>query len=97
MFAISQRALGTREIIVINHTQCGLLGFDDEAFRADIQAETGQQVQWQPHTLGDLDSDLRRAIAFLRGSPALAHTESVRGFVFDVADGSLREVRPEGG
>jgi len=95
--AISQRALGTREIMVINHTQCGLLGFDDEGFRAEIQAETGEQVQWQPHTLGDLDTDLRRAIAFLRSSPALALTESVRGFVFDVADGTLREVHPEGG
>ena len=92
--AISQRRLGTREIVLIHHTRCGLLGFDDAGFKAEIRAETGAEAHWEPHTLTDLDEDLRNAIASLTDNPLLPQTTSVRGFVFDVDGGSLREVAP---
>jgi carbonic anhydrase len=90
--AISQRRLGTREIVLIHHTQCGLIEFPDDEFKADIQAETGIEPPWESQTITDLDTDLRRAVADVRADPVLSHGDEVRGFVYDVATGELREV-----
>jgi carbonic anhydrase len=94
--AISQRHLGTREIILIAHTQCGLIDFRDEEFKDEIRAETGVEPPWAPQSLSDLDEDLRTAIAGLQDNPVLPATDAVRGFVYDVATGVLREVGPAG-
>ncbi|HEX3588910.1 MAG TPA: carbonic anhydrase [Pseudonocardiaceae bacterium] len=90
--AISQRLLGTTEIILIHHTDCGMLTFSDDAFRADIQAETGIRPSWAAEAFGDLDADVRQSIARVKASPFVPHRDSVRGFVFDVATGKLNEV-----
>jgi carbonic anhydrase len=90
--AISQRLLGTREIILIHHTDCGMLTFTDDAFKADIQAETGIKPPWSAEAFPDLDADVRQSIARIKASPFIPHTDQVRGFVFDVATGKLNEV-----
>ncbi|WP_028707423.1 beta-class carbonic anhydrase [Propionicicella superfundia] len=90
--AISQRLLGTTEIILIHHTDCGMLTFTDDAFKAQIQADTGIKPPWSAEAFGDLDEDVRQSIARITASPFLLHTDAVRGFVFDVATGALREV-----
>lgn len=90
--AISQRLLGTREIILIHHTDCGMLTFTDDGFKADIQAETGIKPEWAAEAFEDLDTDVRQSIARIAASPFVPHTDQVRGFVFDVATGLLREV-----
>jgi carbonic anhydrase len=90
--AISQRLLGTREIVVIHHSECGLLGFDDDAFKDRIREETGETAPWPSKSLSDLEADVRASVAELRGSPFLADTGNIRGFVAEVATGRLREV-----
>jgi len=90
--AISQRLLGTREIVLVHHTECGMLGFTDEDFRAAIQADTGIRPPWAPEAFSDLHGDVRQSIARIKASPFLPHTDAVRGFVFDVATGQLSEV-----
>ena len=90
--AISQRLLGTREIILIHHTDCGMLTFTDDQFKADIQAETGIKPAWSAESFPDLDADVRQSIARIKASPFIPHTDQVRGFVFDVATGKLNEV-----
>jgi carbonic anhydrase len=90
--AISQRLLGTTEIILVHHTDCGMLTFTDDAFRASIEAETGIKPPWAAEAFGDLDASLRQSMARIRASPFLPHTDAVRGFVFDVGTGRLREV-----
>ena len=90
--AISQRLLGTEEIILIHHTDCGMLTFSGEEFLQAIQRETGIKPAWAVETFSDLDEDVRQSIARIRASPFIPHTESVRGFVYDVHDGTLREV-----
>jgi carbonic anhydrase len=90
--AISQRLLGTREIILIHHTDCGMLTFNDDEFKAGILAETGVKPQWAAESFSDLDVDVRQSMRRITGSPFVPHTDSVRGFVFDVATGRLREV-----
>jgi carbonic anhydrase len=90
--AISQRLLGTKEIILIHHTDCGMLTFNDDDFKAGIQAETGIKPAWAAESFADLDTDVRQSIARIKASPFVPHKDSVRGFVFDVATGSLREV-----
>ena len=90
--AISQRLLGTNEIILIHHTDCGMLTFTDDAFKAAIQEETGIKPEWAAEAFSDLDVDVRQSIARIKASPFIPHTDSVRGFVFDVATGVLREV-----
>ena len=90
--AISQRLLGTREIILIHHTECGMLTFTDDDFRASIQADTGIRPAWAAEAFGDLDQDVRQSINRVKASPFIPHKESVRGFVFDVGTGKLREV-----
>jgi len=90
--AISQRLLGTREIILIHHTDCGMLTFTDDAFKESIQAETGIKPPWAVEAFSDLDTDVRQSIARIRTSPFIPYTDAVRGFVFDVATGKLNEV-----
>ena len=90
--AISQRLLGTTEIILIHHTDCGMLTFTDDAFKAGIEADTGIRPPWAAEAFSDLDADVRQSIARIKASPFLPHTDSVRGFVLDVGTGKLREV-----
>ena len=90
--AISQRLLGTREIILIHHTDCGMLTFTDDDFKAAIQADTGIKPPWAAEAFGDLEGDVRQSIARIKASPFIPKTDSVRGFVFDVATGRLNEV-----
>jgi carbonic anhydrase len=91
--AISQRLLGTNEIILIHHTDCGMLTFTDDAFKAGIQEETGIKPPWSAEAFSDLDTDVRQSIARIKASPFVPHTGSVRGFVFEVETGRLREVK----
>ncbi|HEX2805483.1 MAG TPA: carbonic anhydrase [Kineosporiaceae bacterium] len=90
--AISQRLLGTREIVLIHHTDCGMLTFTDDTFKRQIQDETGIKPEWAPESFTDLDEDVRQSLARIQASPFIVHKDSVRGFVFDVATGLLREV-----
>ncbi|GIH23898.1 carbonic anhydrase [Acrocarpospora phusangensis] len=91
--AISQRLLGTREIILIHHTGCGMVTFTDEAFRESIQAEVGIKPDWAAETFPDLDADVLQSIARIKADPFIPHKDSVRGFVYEVETGRLREVK----
>ncbi len=91
--AISQRLLGTKEIILIHHTDCGMLTFSDDGFKKSIQDETGIKPEWAAESFSDLDEDIRQSIARIKQSPFIPHTDQVRGFVFDVATGLLNEVK----
>ncbi|MCX5045476.1 carbonic anhydrase [Aldersonia sp. NBC_00410] len=90
--AISQRLLGTREIILIHHTDCGMLTFTDDEFKRSIQDETGIKPAWSAESFPDVDEDVRQSIKRIAASPFITKTESLRGFVFDVATGKLNEV-----
>ena len=90
--AISQRLLGTREIMLIHHTDCGMLTFTDDGFKRSIQDETGIKPPWAVESFSDLDEDVRQSIARINASPFIPHKESVRGFVYEVETGRLREV-----
>jgi carbonic anhydrase len=90
--AISQRLLGTTEIILIHHTDCGMLTFTDDEFKRSIQDETGIKPQWAAEAFASLDEDVRQSIARIKASPFVPHTDAIRGFVFDVATGKLAEV-----
>jgi carbonic anhydrase len=90
--AISQRLLGTEEIILIHHTDCGMLTFSDEAFRRSIQDETGIKPEWAAEAFGDLDEDVRQSIARIKASPFIPRKDGIRGFVYEVETGRLREV-----
>jgi carbonic anhydrase len=94
--AISQRLLGTEEIMLIHHTGCGMLTFDDEQFRGAIEEDTGVRPGWSSETFSDLDEDVRESIARIKASPFVPNKDKVRGFVYDVSDGSLREVDADG-
>jgi carbonic anhydrase len=94
---LSQRLLGTREIILIHHTGCGLLGIADEEFADRLEAESGERPNWSAEGFTDLDQDLRKGAARLRSSPFLPHRDSIRGFVYEVENGRLREVDLEAG
>jgi carbonic anhydrase len=91
--AISQRLLGTREIILIHHTDCGMLTFTDDEFKAGIQAETGIKPPWAAEAFDDPDTDVRQSIARIKASPFIPVKDSVRGFVYEVETGRLREVK----
>jgi carbonic anhydrase len=91
--AISQRSLGTREIVIIHHTQCGMDDFDDAAFRAQLAEESGEVPDWDTPGFSDVRADVRRSIERVRSCPWLPHREDVRGFVFDVASARLEEVQ----
>ena len=90
---ISQHELGTTEIILIHHTQCGMQTFTNSEFKAKLEAETGRKPRWSSLAFTDLDADVRKAIARVKASPFLTRTSEVRGFVFEVETGNLREVR----
>jgi carbonic anhydrase len=92
--AISQRLLGTQEIILIHHTDCGMSTFSDDAFREQIRLDTGIKPPWAAEAFTDLDVDVRQSIARIQASPFIPVMSSVRGFVYDVHDGTLREVEP---
>ena len=91
--AISQRLLGTEEIILIHHTDCGMLTFTDDDFKRSVQDDTGIKPEWAAEAFSDLDEDVRQSISRIKASPFIPKTESVRGFVYDVETGRLREVR----
>ncbi|MGW1195384.1 beta-class carbonic anhydrase [Streptomyces sp. NPDC002536] len=90
---ISQRALGTRSVVLIHHTGCGLLDLTED-FRHEIEAEVGQRPAWAVEAFKDLDKDVRQSMQRVRTSPFLPHRDDVRGFVFDVTTGLLREIDP---
>ena len=90
--AISQRLLGTREIILIHHTDCGMLTFTDDAFKRSIQEETGIKPEWAAEAFNDLEEDVIQSANRIKASPFIPHTDSIRGFIFDVATGRLNEV-----
>ena len=90
--AISQRLLGTSEIILIHHTDCGMLTFTDDGFKRAIQDETGIKPAWSAEAFTDLEEDVRQSKARILASPFIPHKDAVRGFVFDVATGKLNEV-----
>jgi carbonic anhydrase len=90
--AISQRLLGTEEIILIHHTGCGMLTFSDDDFKAAIENDTGIRPPWAAEAFGDLDRDVRQSVARVKASPFIPRKDSVRGFVYEVETGRLREV-----
>jgi len=90
--SISQRLLGTEEIVLIHHTGCGMLAFSDDEFRSALEQETGIRPEWSAETFADLDAGVRQSIARIKASPFLPRTDSVRGFVYEVETGRLREV-----
>ncbi|MGA3214187.1 MAG: carbonic anhydrase [Acidimicrobiales bacterium] len=90
--AISQRLLGTEEIILIHHTGCGMLTFSDDQFKRQIQDEVGIKPSWSAEAFPDLDEDVRQSVARIKASPFIPRKDSVRGFVYDVGTGKLREV-----
>jgi carbonic anhydrase len=90
--AISQRLLGTEEIVLIHHTDCGMRTFTDDAFKRSIQDETGIKPEWAAEAFDDLEEDIRQSLARISASPFIPRKESVRGFVYEVETGRLREV-----
>jgi carbonic anhydrase len=92
LLAISQRMMGTDAIVLVHHTDCGICGFDDDDFRRAIRADVGVEPTWPAAAFTDVDDDVRRSIVGLRESPFLLYTTDVRGFVYDVRSGMLREV-----
>jgi carbonic anhydrase len=90
--AISQRLLGTEEIILIHHTDCGMLTFTDDEFKRSVQDDVGIKPQWAAEAFPDLDEDVRQSIARIQASPFIPRKDSVRGFVYEIETGRLREV-----
>jgi carbonic anhydrase len=89
---ISQRLLGTREIILIHHTDCGMLTFSDDELKAQIHEEVGMKPHFSMESFSDLEEDVRQSMARIQASPFIPHKESVRGFIYEVETGRLREV-----
>ena len=89
--AISQRLLSTEEIILIHHTDCGMLTFTDDAFKRSVQDDTGIKPEWAAEAFTDLDEDVRQSIARIKSNPFIPH-KNVRGFVYQGEDGRLREI-----
>jgi carbonic anhydrase len=90
--AISQRLLGTEEIVLIHHTDCGMLTFTDDEFKRQIQDDVGIKPEWAAESFDDLEGDVRQSIARIEASPFIPNKDSVRGFVYEVETGRLREV-----
>ena len=90
--AISQRLLGTREIILIHHTDCGMLTFSDDELKQQIQNDVGIKPHFPMESFSDLEEDVRQSIARIQASPFILHKDSVRGFIYEVETGRLREV-----
>jgi carbonic anhydrase len=89
---VSQRKLGTREVLVILHTDCGMRTFAEDVFAEQLEAETGIRPTWQTTSFNEIEADVRRAVARVRASAFLPHVDAVRGFVYEVETGRLREV-----
>jgi carbonic anhydrase len=89
---ISQRLLGTREIILIHHTDCGMLTFKDDELKAQIHEDVGLKPHFSMESFSDLEEDVRQSVARIQASPFIPHKESVRGFIYEVETGRLREV-----
>ena len=89
---ISQRLLGTREIMLIHHTECGMLSISEDEVKAQVEADTGVRPAFALEAFADLDEDVRQCIARIEANPLIPHRDSVRGFVYDVRTGLLREV-----
>jgi carbonic anhydrase len=89
---ISQRLLGTREVVLIHHTDCGMLTFTDDAVKADIEADVGLRPSFALEAFPDLEGDVRQSIARIKANPFVPHKDAVRGFVYDVRSGALQEV-----
>jgi carbonic anhydrase len=89
---ISQRLLGTREVILIHHTDCGMLTFSDDELKAQIHEEVGMKPHFSMESFSDLEEDVRQSMARIQASPFIPHKESVRGFIYEVETGRLREV-----
>ena len=90
--AMSQHLLGTEEIVLIQHTDCGLLSITDEEFAARLEREAGRRPEWRAHAFDDLEQNVRDSLAKLRSDPFLPHTDKVTGFVYEVETARLREV-----
>jgi carbonic anhydrase len=90
--ALSQRYLGTREVVLIHHTECGMQDFDDKAFRAELAAESGDEPPWDVPGFTDLYDTMRQSVATVRGCRWIPYREDVRGFIFDVATARIEEV-----
>jgi carbonic anhydrase len=90
--AISQRLLGTQEIVLIHHTDCGMLTFSDDDIKRQIQQETGIRPHFALEAFEDLEEDVGQSIARIKASPFVLNKDSVRGFVYEVETGRLREV-----
>ena len=90
--AISQRLLGTREVMLIHHTDCGLQKTTEDKFKGSIEAETGIRPPWAVEAFTDAEQDIRQSIGRIKASPFIPHKDAIRGFVFDVATGKLNEV-----
>lgn len=90
--AISQRLLGTEEIILIHHTDCGMLTFTDEEFAGQLTEDTGEAPEWKAHSFTDLEADVRDSIRRIEESRYIPKTDQVRGFIYEVETGKLREV-----
>jgi carbonic anhydrase len=90
--AISQRLLGTEEVMLIHHTDCGMLTFGDDDFRRQVQDDTGIKPEWAAETFSDLEEDVRQSVARIKASPFVPKKDNVRGFVYEVETGNLREV-----
>ena len=90
---ISQRLLGTREIVLIHHTDCGMLTFSNDELKAQIHEEVGMKPHFSMESFSDLEEDVRQSVARIQASPFIPHKESVRGFIYEVESGRLREVR----
>jgi carbonic anhydrase len=90
--SLSQNVLGTEEIILLHHTECGMLNLTDEEYANRMEAETGERPTWSAHAFSDVEQSVRDSIARLMKSPFIPKKHSIRGFVFDVKTGELREV-----
>jgi carbonic anhydrase len=90
--AISQRLLGTREIVLIHHTDCGMLTFSDDELKQQIQEDVGVKPHFSMESFTDLEEDVRQSIARIQASPFVPHKDSVRGFIYEVETGRLREI-----
>lgn len=90
--ALSQRALGTREVVIIHHTDCGMTGFDDTAFRHELEQESGQAPPWDVPGFTDPFAEARKSVETVRNCGWIPHRDDVRGFVFDVATAAITPV-----
>lgn len=90
--AISQRKLGTRAVMLIHHSRCGMSGLSEDSFRAELQAATGMAPSFAIEGFADVEDDVRQSLRRVRSSPFLLHTDQVRGFVYEVESGLVREV-----